>query len=105
MAPIRDASCPWASAGAPRREWRGRRGVFRAYVERKQARHVLDYDDLLLWWSIAMREPSVAAAMGERFDHVLVDEYQDTNTLQADILVGLRPEGTGVTVVGDDTQA
>jgi hypothetical protein len=40
-----------------------------------------------------------------RFDHVLVDEYQDTNRLQAAILLGLKPEGTGVTVVGDDAQS
>lgn len=40
-----------------------------------------------------------------RFDHVLVDEYQDTNRLQATILGGLKPDGRGVTVVGDDAQA
>jgi len=39
------------------------------------------------------------------FDHVLVDEYQDTNVLQADILAALRPDGAGLTVVGDDAQA
>ena len=43
--------------------------------------------------------------MGDRFDHVLVDEYQDTNRLQAAILLGLKPEGKGVTVVGDDAQS
>jgi DNA helicase-2/ATP-dependent DNA helicase PcrA len=100
LADVLDQAYPWCREHAA-----ALRDVFRAYVERKQARHVLDYDDLLLWWSIAMREPSVAAAMRDRFDHVLVDEYQDTNTLQAEILVGLRPEGTGVTVVGDDAQA
>ncbi|MGL1418929.1 UvrD-helicase domain-containing protein, partial [Vibrio parahaemolyticus] len=40
-----------------------------------------------------------------RFSHVLVDEYQDTNRLQARILLGLRPDGRGVTVVGDDAQS
>ena len=40
-----------------------------------------------------------------RFDHVLVDEYQDTNALQASILLRLKPDGRGLTVVGDDAQA
>ena len=45
------------------------------------------------------------AAMAARFDHVLVDEYQDTNRLQAAILLGLKPDGRGLTVVGDDAQS
>ena len=47
----------------------------------------------------------IAQAMGARFDHVLVDEFQDTNRLQAGILHALKPEGRGVTAVGDDAQA
>ncbi|MBL0212266.1 MAG: ATP-dependent helicase, partial [Myxococcales bacterium] len=81
------------------------RALFAAYVEKKLARHVLDYDDLLLWWWHAMSEPELAAAMRARFDHVLVDEYQDTNALQAEILINLAPSGRGVTAVGDDAQA
>src|SRR4051812_48349865 len=81
------------------------RGLFGAYVEDKLARHVLDYDDLLLWWWHAMASPEVAALVRARFDHVLVDEYQDTNALQAEIVVGLSPTGRGVTAVGDDAQA
>jgi DNA helicase-2/ATP-dependent DNA helicase PcrA len=77
----------------------------RAYVERKQADGVLDYDDLLLWWDAAMAEPALAAEVSARFDHVLVDEYQDTNALQARILRALRPDGRGVAVVGDDAQS
>jgi DNA helicase II / ATP-dependent DNA helicase PcrA len=50
-------------------------------------------------------EPSLAREMGERFDHVLVDEYQETNRLQSSILLGLKPDGLGLTVVGDDAQA
>jgi len=80
-------------------------GLFRAYVERKQAHAVLDYDDLLLYWHALMQEPELARAVGARFDHVLVDEYQDVNQLQADIVLGLKPGGAGVTVVGDDAQA
>ncbi|MEO8551249.1 MAG: ATP-dependent helicase, partial [Kofleriaceae bacterium] len=81
------------------------RTLFAAYVDDKLARHVLDYDDLLLWWWHAMAAPEVAARIRGRFDHVLVDEYQDTNALQAEIIVGLSPTGKGVTAVGDDAQA
>jgi DNA helicase-2/ATP-dependent DNA helicase PcrA len=77
----------------------------RAYVEEKLAQQALDYDDLLLYWQIMMCDPSLAAEIGGRFDHVLVDEYQDTNALQAEILLRLKPDGAGVTVVGDDAQA
>jgi len=52
-----------------------------------------------------MKEPSIAADVAERFDHVLVDEYQDTNRLQASILLALKPSGKGLTVVGDDAQS
>ena len=80
-------------------------GLFRAYVERKQALNLLDYDDLLLYWHGLLQEPSLAARLGAEFDHVLVDEYQDTNTLQAGIVLALKPQGRGVTVVGDDAQS
>ena len=79
--------------------------LFGRYVARKQADGVLDFDDLLLWWDAALAEPALARAMGERFDHVLVDEYQDTNRLQALIVHRLRPDGAGVFVVGDDAQS
>ncbi|MEO8166090.1 MAG: ATP-dependent helicase, partial [Betaproteobacteria bacterium] len=79
--------------------------LFRAYVERKLANQVLDYDDLLLYWHAMAADATLAADMGGRFDQILVDEYQDTNTLQAEILKALRPSGAGVTVVGDDAQA
>lgn len=81
------------------------RGLFAAYVEAKQAENVLDFDDLLLYWAQMAAEPGLAAAMGERFDHILVDEYQDTNRLQASILTALKPDGRGLTVVGDDAQS
>jgi DNA helicase II / ATP-dependent DNA helicase PcrA len=91
---------PWCA------EWGDALGALcREYVVRKQANGVLDYDDLLLWWDAAMADPALAAEIGERFDHVLVDEYQDTNALQARILRALRPDGRGLTVVGDDAQS
>jgi DNA helicase-2/ATP-dependent DNA helicase PcrA len=79
--------------------------LFAAYVEAKQQQNVLDYDDLLLYWAQAMREPTFAADLASRFDHVLVDEYQDTNALQSSILLALKPDGIGLTVVGDDAQS
>jgi DNA helicase II / ATP-dependent DNA helicase PcrA len=81
------------------------RALFAAYVDAKQTQNVLDYDDLLLYWSHLASEPSLAAELSERFDHVLVDEYQDTNPLQATILRAIKPDGRGLTVVGDDAQS
>jgi len=81
------------------------RKLFDAYVEAKQRQHVLDYDDLLLYWAQMMQERSIAADVSDRFDHVLVDEYQDTNRLQGSILLSLKPDGRGLTVVGDDAQS
>jgi len=79
--------------------------LYRTYVERKQHNSLLDYDDLLLYWQIMMSHPRLAAHVAGHFDHVLVDEYQDTNRLQAEILYALRPDGAGLAVVGDDAQA
>ena len=81
------------------------KALFRAYVAAKQQQQVLDYDDLLLYWHHLMAEPALAAIVAARFEHVLVDEYQDTNRLQAGILKALKPDGRGLTVVGDDAQS
>ena len=81
------------------------KALFAAYVRAKQAESVLDYDDLLLYWAEMAGDPTLGPALGARFDHVLIDEYQDTNRAQAAILKGLRPDGRGVTVVGDDAQS
>src|SRR6185503_3868658 len=91
---------PWCRGCEPQL-----RGLFAGYVEAKQQQNVLDYDDLLLYWAQMMSEQSLAAEISSRFDHVLVDEYQDTNRLQASILLALKPSGRGLTVVGDDAQA
>ena len=79
--------------------------LFSAYVVAKQRNNVLDYDDLLLYWHQMMEESALAAEVGARFDHVLVDEYQDTNALQAAILLRMKPDGRGLAVVGDDAQS
>jgi DNA helicase-2/ATP-dependent DNA helicase PcrA len=95
-----ESAFPWCA------EWEAElKGLFRAYVEAKQSENVLDYDDLLLYWADMMEEPALARFVGERFDHVMVDEYQDTNALQAQILMRLKPGGCGLTVVGDDAQS
>jgi len=94
------SSFPWCA------EWQAElRTLFDAYVEAKQWQHVLDYDDLLLYWAQMMQERCIAGDVSARFDHVLVDEYQDTNRLQASILFSLKPDGRGLTVVGDDAQS
>jgi DNA helicase-2/ATP-dependent DNA helicase PcrA len=91
---------PWCCA------WeRELRGLFAAYVEAKQRQGVLDYDDLLAYWAQLMAEPALAEDVRSRFTNVLVDEYQDTNRLQATILLALKPDGRGLTAVGDDAQA
>jgi DNA helicase II / ATP-dependent DNA helicase PcrA len=79
--------------------------LFRTYVERKQQLALLDYDDLLLYWQVLVSEPRLAQHVGGHFDHILVDEYQDTNAIQAKILQAIKPDGAGLTVVGDDAQA
>src|SRR5262245_49402315 len=101
--PIEDVlrmSFPWCSS------WTAQlKQLFASYVEAKQRQNVLDYDDLLLYWAQMVSDPALANDIGGRFDHVLVDEYQDTNRLQASILLALKPTGRGLTVVGDDAQA
>jgi len=91
---------PWC------REWEQElTRIFREYVARKQKHNVLDFDDLLLYWHVMMQTPALAQSLSKNFDHVLVDEYQDTSTLQGEIIHALKPDGRGVTVVGDDAQS
>ncbi|MEO4000389.1 ATP-dependent helicase [Mesorhizobium sp. CAU 1732] len=100
LEPVLAKSFPWCIGWADELKQ-----LFAAYVEAKQAQNVLDYDDLLLWWAQMCGEPAIAEHLGARFDHILVDEYQDTNRLQASILTALKPDGSGLTVVGDDAQS
>jgi DNA helicase-2/ATP-dependent DNA helicase PcrA len=94
------ASYPWCSGWASELK-----ELFAAYVEAKQKQNVLDYDDLLLYWAQMMTDAAIADDVGGRFDHVLVDEYQDTNRLQSSVLLALKPGGRGLTIVGDDAQS
>ncbi len=81
------------------------RETFQTYRDRKRDQHLLDFDDLLLYWWAAAIDPVTGPVLAAAYDHVLVDEYQDTNLIQADIVRSLRPGGRGLTVVGDDAQA
>ena len=91
---------PWCQ------EWQKElNNLFREYVIRKQERNVLDYDDLLIYWYQMVQEDSLAELLSNRFDHLLVDEYQDTNRLQAGISIGMRRTCSNITVVGNDAQS
>jgi DNA helicase-2/ATP-dependent DNA helicase PcrA len=80
--------------------------VDRLYMERKRERNVMDYDDLLLNWKRLLEErEEVARIYQEQFEHVLVDEYQDTNRLQSEIVDLLAVKHRNVMVVGDDAQS
>ena len=100
LAEVLDQTYPWCA------DWSDELAeLFRQYVIRKQQTQSLDYDDLLLYWCHLVRETEFAELIGSSFDHVLIDEYQDTNLAQAQILNALKPDGKGVTVVGDDAQS
>lgn len=91
---------PWC------REWTEElKRLFDAYTDRKESSSTLDYDDLLLYWHALLADPLAGEAIRGQFECVLVDEYQDTNLLQAEILYRLCPAGQGLTIVGDDAQS
>ncbi len=80
--------------------------VFRRYLERKRAAQVMDYDDLLLNWLFLLRKhDDIRKQLAARFTHVLVDEYQDTNRLQADVVETMLGGDRNLMVVGDDAQS
>jgi DNA helicase II / ATP-dependent DNA helicase PcrA len=100
LAEVLPRSFPWCRDHA---EALGR--LFAEYDARKARQAVLDYDDLLLFFRGLLVDPHEGPRVRERFEKVLVDEYQDTNAVQAEIVRLLRPDGSGLTVVGDDAQA
>ena len=80
--------------------------IFADYTLRKQERNLVDYDDLLLFWALMLEaSPELADRIAGLYDHVLVDEYQDTNVLQARVLRGMCRKHSNITVVGDDAQS
>jgi len=100
LSEVLDESFPWCREHAD-----ALAGIFDAYTARKREQHLLDFDDLLLFWHAAASAPVVGDRLAASFDHVLVDEYQDTNAVQADILRAMRATKPNITVVGDDAQA
>lgn len=80
--------------------------VIHRYKQRKKELNVMDFDDLLSYWEVLLRDhPEVRTRYGQQFRHILVDEYQDTNLLQADILDLLARDHRNLMVVGDDSQS
>jgi len=76
------------------------------YDLRKRQSSLMDFDDLLLnWRRLLMECPDVLERYSERFEHLLVDEYQDTNLLQAEIMDLLASRHRNIMVVGDDSQS
>ena len=94
------AEYPWCA------EYTGQLGeLFGGYVAHKRSHGLVDFDDLLLLWRAALGDPAAGPVLRGMFDAVLVDEYQDVNTVQADIVRLLMPDGGCLTCVGDDAQA
>jgi DNA helicase II / ATP-dependent DNA helicase PcrA len=80
-------------------------GLFTDFVTYKRRHGLVDFEDLLLLWRAALVDAAAGPALRGLFDAVLVDEYQDVNAVQAEIVRLLRPDGLGLTCVGDDAQA
>jgi DNA helicase-2/ATP-dependent DNA helicase PcrA len=99
LSTILESAFPWCTD-----EVDGVRDVFTVYTRRKRAHNVLDYDDLLLFWR-ALAESPAGERSAQHFEHILVDEYQDTNPLQAEILLAMRRTNHNLMVVGDDAQS
>ena len=100
LADVVERSYPWC-----RDDLDGIKTVFAGYVERKRARNFVDYDDLLLYWRAVATSAGAGTLLRTAFDHILVDEYQDTNAVQADIVAAMAGPGVCVAAVGDDAQA
>jgi DNA helicase II / ATP-dependent DNA helicase PcrA len=96
---VLEADYPWCGEHAE-----ALRSIYGAYTARKREHSVLDYDDLLLFWR-GLTASGAGDSVRELFDHILIDEYQDTNTIQADIVRGMCRPDTDLCAVGDDAQA
>ena len=80
--------------------------VFHRYKDRKREANAMDFDDLLVNWKLLLEEhESISEALKRKFRYILVDEYQDTNKLQADVVDGMAAIRRNVMVVGDDAQS
>ena len=104
------AQCPLAEVLETYFPWCAREAedisrIFDAYTDRKRRQNLLDYDDLLLYWRLLCDAGETGQRVTSLFDHILVDEYQDTNTMQAGILRAMRRDNNNICVVGDDAQS
>ncbi len=100
LADVLKQSFPWC------KDWEDElKQLFKTYTQIKQKQLSLDYDDLLLYWYLLADQKEAASIIRSQYDHILVDEYQDTNKLQSGVLLKLFPDGKGLTVVGDDAQS
>ncbi len=100
LADVLESDFPWCKDEAE-----GVSAIFNAYTERKREQAVLDFDDLLLYWHALLTHTNARRELSTMFEHVLVDEYQDTNGVQADILRAMRMDNTNIMAVGDDAQS
>ncbi len=80
--------------------------IQKAYVKYKREKSLLDYDDLLLYLKFLLSEnENIRKKLSNQYKYIMIDEYQDTNTLQADIIKLLASEHNNVMAVGDDSQS
>jgi DNA helicase-2/ATP-dependent DNA helicase PcrA len=80
--------------------------IFERYTRRKREHHFMDYDDLLVWFRRLLQDaPEVRRRISAAYRYIMVDEYQDTNRIQADILYHLTDANRNIMVVGDDSQS
>ena len=80
--------------------------VHKAYVGYKRENSVLDYDDLLLYVKLLLENnEGLRKKLSNQYQYIMVDEYQDTNTLQADVIRLLASEHSNIMAVGDDAQS
>ena len=100
LADVVERDFPWCRDAVD-----GIKTVFSGYIDRKRDNNVVDYDDLLLYWRALGQSPRIGPVMRAGFQHVLIDEFQDTNAVQADIVAAMAGPGVTVAAVGDDAQA
>jgi len=79
--------------------------LHKSYIDYKVKNHLIDYDDMLLYLKFILEKDELLAQISSRYKYIMVDEFQDTNKLQADIIYLLGKLNKNVMAVGDDTQS
>ncbi len=79
--------------------------VLKKYQKKKKEANLMDFDDLLFFWLEVMKKESIREKYSRQFNHILIDEYQDTNRLQFEILKKLSSASQNILAVGDDAQS